>query len=54
MATTRPDTPQQDPNKQVVRVYSVPMSTFESDDEDDTDDDEDEDDDQDQYEQDKN
>ena len=51
---TRHTLTQQDPNKQVVRVYSVPMSTFESDDEDDTDDDQDEDDDQDQYEQDKN
>lgn len=40
----------QDPNKQVVRVYSVPANTFESDDEDDTDDD----DEQDQYDQDKN
>lgn len=44
----------QDPNKQVVRVYSVPANTFESDDDDDTDDDDDEDDDQDQYDQDKN
>ncbi|CAM9119408.1 unnamed protein product [Ectocarpus sp. 6 AP-2014] len=30
-----------DPNKQVVRVYSVPANTFESDDEDETDDDDD-------------
>lgn len=45
----------QDPNKQVVRVYSVPASTFESDDDDeDTDDDDDQDQDQDQYDQDKN
>lgn len=36
----------QDPNKQVVRVYSVPANTFESDDDDDTDDD-----DEDQYDQ---
>ncbi len=42
----------QDPNKQVVRVYSVPANTFESDDEDDTDDDDEND--QDQYDQDKN
>lgn len=45
--------PAQDPNKQVVRVYSVPANTFESDDEDDTDDDE-QDQEQDQYDQDKN
>lgn len=36
----------QDPNKQVVRVYSVPANTFESDDDDD--------DEQDQFDDDKN
>ena len=30
----------QDPNKQVVRVYSVPANTFESDDDEDDDDEE--------------
>lgn len=42
----------QDPNKQVVRVYSVPANTFESDDDDETDDDDNEG--QGQYDQDKN
>lgn len=37
----------QDPNKQVVRVYSVPANTFESDDDDD-------DEEQDQFDDDKN
>lgn len=31
---------QQDPNKQVVRVYNVPPDTFESDDDEEDDDDE--------------
>lgn len=40
----------QDPNKQVVRVYSVPANTFESDDDDETDDE----DEQRQYDEDNN
>lgn len=46
---------EQDPNKQVVRVYSVPANTFESDEEDgdDEEDEDDDDDEQDQYDQDQ-